>query len=257
MKRILGLLLALAGCLGAIPAYAQECTTVKFNDPSRPGLLKIDWHNGSVIVKTHNSSDVTLETARNVNRRPDPPEAAGLRRIDTADEITVDSDSSNVITISSHNGQNGSNLQIEVPVKTNLKLLSHNGAVISVDGVEGDIEVSNHNGTINVLNVAGSVVADSHNGKVTVSLRDISPGKPMSFSSMNGSVDVTLPPTSKLNVKLRTQNGGIWTDFDIQTQPSSTPAVRGDKTITGTINGGGADFDLRTHNGNIYLKKEK
>ena len=257
MRRILGLLLALAGCLAATPGYAQERTTVKFNDPSRPGLLKIDWYNGSVIVKTHNSSEVTFGTARNLNRRPDPPEATGLRRIDTGVAITVDSNSSNVITINSHISQSGGNLEIEVPVKTNLNLQSHNGAVISVDGVEGDIEVSNHNGTVNVLNVAGSVVADSHNGKVTVSLRDVTPGKPMSFSSMNGSVDVTLPPTSKLNVKLRTQNGGIWTDFDIQTQPGSTPAGQGEKTITGTINGGGADFDLRTHNGNIYLRKEK
>jgi hypothetical protein len=257
MKRILGLLLALAGCLAAIPGYAQERTTVKFNDPSRPGLLKIDWYNGSISVKTHNSSDVTIDAVRNLNRRPDPPEAAGLRRIDTGVGITIDSDSSNVITISSHISQNGGNLEIEVPVKTNLHLQSRNGAIISVDGVEGDIEVSNYNGTVNILNVAGSVVADSHNGKVTVSLRDISPGKPMSFSSMNGSVDLTLPPTSKANVKLRTQNGGIWTDFDIQTQPGSTLAAQGDKTITGTINGGGADFDLRTHNGNIYLRKEK
>ena len=42
MGRILGLLLALAGCLAATPGYAQERTTVKFNDPSRPGLRKID-----------------------------------------------------------------------------------------------------------------------------------------------------------------------------------------------------------------------
>jgi DUF4097 and DUF4098 domain-containing protein YvlB len=257
MKRILGLLLALLGCLAAIPAHAQERTTIKWNDPSRPGLLKIDWYNGSIIVKTHNSSDVTIDATRTLNRRPDPPEAAGLRRIDTGVGITVESDSSNVIMISSRFGQSGGNLEIEVPVKTNLNLQSHNGAVISVDGVEGDIEVSNHNGTVNVLNVAGSVVADSHNGKVTVSLRDISAGKPMSFTSMNGSVDVTLPPTSKANVKLRTQNGGIWTDFDIQTKPGSTVSTQGDKTIAGTINGGGADFDLRTHNGNIYLRKEK
>src|SRR5262249_45015504 len=148
----------------ATPAHAQERTTVKFNDPSRPGLLKIDWHNGSIVVKTHNSSDVTIDTTRNLNRRRDPAEAAGLRRIDTAGEITVDSDSSNVITISSRISQSGGNLEIEVPAKTNLNLQSHNGAVISVDGVEGDIEVSNHNGTVNVLNVAGSVVADSHNG---------------------------------------------------------------------------------------------
>jgi hypothetical protein len=257
MKRILGLLLALAGCLTAIPAHAQERTTVKFNDPSRPGLLKIDWHNGSIIVKTHNSSDVTIEAARNFNRRPAPPEAGGLRRIDTAGNITVDSDSNNVMTISSHNGLSSGNLEIEVPVKTNLNLQSHNGAIISVDGVDGNIEVTNHNGTVNILNAAGSVVAYSHNGKVTVSLRDVSPGKPMSFSSMNGSVDVTLPPTSKANVKLRTQNGGIYTDFDVQMNPASTIAGQGDKTITGTINGGGADFDLRTQNGNIYLRKEK
>ena len=46
-------------------------------------------------------------------------------------------------------------------------------------------------------------------------------------------------------------------DFDIQTKPGSTVSTQGDKTIAGTINGGGADFDLRTHNGNIYLRKEK
>ncbi len=257
MKRILGLLLALAACLTTVTTYAQERSTVKFNDSSRPGLLKIDWHNGSIIVKTHPSSDVTIQATRILNRRPAPREAGGLRRIDTDMGITVDSDSNNVMTISSHNGLNGGNLEIEVPVKTNLNLQSHNGPMISVDGVEGDIEVSNHNGTVNVLNVAGSVVADSHNGKVTVSLRNISTGKPMSFSSMNGSVDVTLPPTSKANVKLRTQNGGIYTDFDIQMSPASTLAGQGDKTITGTINGGGADFDLRKHNGNIYLRKEK
>jgi DUF4097 and DUF4098 domain-containing protein YvlB len=257
MKRILGLLLTQAVFLAAIPAHAQERTTVKFNDPSRPGLLKVDWHNGSIIVKTHNTSDVTIGTAGTPNRRPNPPDAGGLRRIDTGAGISVDSDSNNVITIGSHIGWGAGNLEIEVPVKTNLNLQSHNGTIVSVDGVEGDIEVTNHNGAVTVVNVSGSVVAYSHNGKVTVSLRDISPGKPMSFTSMNGSVDVTLPPTSKANLKLRTQNGGIWTDFDIQTQPGSTLSNQGDKTIAGTINGGGADFDLRTHNGNIYLRKEK
>jgi hypothetical protein len=30
-----------------------------------------------------------------------------------------------------------------------------------------------------------------------------------------------------------------------------------DKTINGSINGGGAEIELRTRNGNIYLRKGK
>ena len=252
MKRSLGVILALAGFLAAMPAYAQEQVTAKFNDPSRPGLLKVSWHNGSITIKTHAGNDVTVSSTRGAERR-EPAAARGLRRIDTGlGGIAVDSGNNNVITIGGGAGSGTGNLEIEVPVKTNLNLESHNGSRISVDGVEGDIEATNHNGTVNVMNTAGSVVAFSHNGRVVVSFRDITAGKPMSFTSMNGSVDVTLPPAARADLKMRTDNGGIWTDFELQKNSSSA-----DKTTTATINGGGAAFDLRTHNGNIYLRKAK
>jgi DUF4097 and DUF4098 domain-containing protein YvlB len=251
MKTSLGVILALAGCLAAMPAYAQEQVTVKWNDPSRPGLLKVNWHNGSIVVKTHSGNDVTVSTSGGSNPRREPAEARGLRRIDSGlGRLVIDSDNNNVIMISSSSNVGAGSIEIEVPVKTNLNLESHNGARVSVDGVEGDIEVTNHNGSVNVANVAGSVVAYSHNGQVNVSFRDITAGKPMSFTSMNGNVNVTLPPTAKVDLRMRTDNGGIWTGFDIQTKPST-----GDRTTFGTINGGGATIELRSHNGNIYLKK--
>lgn len=253
MKRIAGALLILTGFLAATPGYAQDRLTAKWNDPSRPGLLRVNWHNGSISVKTHSSSDVTVESNQEINPRPDPPDAGGLRRIDSGSRgIAVDSDSSNTITLSSRSGSGSGDLQIEVPVKTNLKLESHNGTMISVDGVEGDMEISNHNGSITVTNAAGSVVADSHNSRIVVTLRDVAAGKPMSFTSWNGNVDVTLPSSVKANLKLRTENGGIYTDFDVLKSGSNA-----DRATTGTINGGGPDFDVRTHNGNIYLRKGK
>lgn len=257
MRRILGSILVLAASLAALPAHAQDGMTVKFNDPSRPGLLKVQWHNGSIVVKTHSGSDVTIDGKRGANTSPDPPEAAGLRRIDSANRgIIVESDTNNVITINGGRaGSANSDLEIEVPVKTNLNLESHNGSIVSVDGIDGDIEVTNHNGKINVMNAAGSVVAYSHNGSVTVSLREVAAGKPMSFTSMNSNVDVTLPASTKADLKLRTDNGGIWTDFEVQRKPGQ--AGSSDRTQVGTINGGGADFDLQTHNGNIYLRKAK
>lgn len=253
MKKAAGVLLLLTGFLAAMPGYAQERLTVKWNDPSRPGLLRVNWHNGSIIVKTHAGNDITIK-ANQVEPRPDPPQAGGLHRIDSGSRgISAESDSSNTITVGSRSGSGNGDLEIEVPVKTNLKLDSHNGAMISVDGVEGDMEISNHNGAITVTNAAGSVVADSHNARIVVSLHDIAAGKPMSFTSWNGEVDVTLPATTKANLKLRTDNGGVFTDFDVV----KTGSPSNDRTTTGTINGGGPDFDLRTHNGNIYLRKGK
>src|SRR5262249_50205638 len=154
--------------------------------------------------------------------RPVPAEAGGLRRIDGGGRgLVVDSDANNVMTISGPNSSFGGQIEIEVPVKTNLKLTSHNGRTISVDGVEGDIEATNHNGSVEMTNVSGSVAAHSMNGKVIVSFRDVAAGKPMSFTSMNGSVDVTLPPAAKVNLKMRTDNGEVYTGFDDQFKTAS------------------------------------
>ena len=92
----------------------------------------------------------------------------------------------------------------------------------------------------------------------------------MAFSSLNGNIDLTFHANTKANLKMRTDNGDVYSDFDIQRRPSDRkPAVDDnrkqggpyrieiDKSVNGTINGGGPDFDLRTLNGNIYIRKGK
>ena len=91
----------------------------------------------------------------------------------------------------------------------------------------------------------------------------------MSFTSMNSNIDVTLPATTKANLKLRSDNGGTWSDFEIQLRSSPITTlddqragggryrIQTDRTINGTINGGGPDVDMRTLNGNIYIRKGK
>jgi hypothetical protein len=266
MRKILNLAVLSTVLATANSGYAQERVSAKFNDPSRPGLLKVNWYNGSIIIKTHSTNDVTIDAkSRPVSRR-EPAETAGLRRIDGGGRgLIIDSDANNVMTLNGPNSSFGGELEIEVPARTNLNLQSHNGRTISVDGVEGDIEATNHNGSVELTNVGGSVVAHSMNGRVVVSFRDIAAGKPMSFSSMNGSVDVTLPATAKADLKMRTDNGGVWTDFDIQSKAASAATnsdqgryrIEIDKTINGSINGGGSEIELRTRNGNIYLRKAK
>lgn len=255
------------------PAWSQEANpdrlTVTWSDPSRPGLVKVNIMNGSVAVKTHAGRDVIIDAkARSRTSRRTPAEAGGLRRLDMNTMGLAVEEENNVMSITTRDFSRSADIEIQVPAKTNLNLKSMNGGNITVDGVEGEIEVTNMNGSVTVNNVAGSVIAHSMNGKVVASLREATPQKPMAFTSMNGNIDVTLPNSIKANLKMRTDNGEIYSDFDVQLRPTNTqPTVqdsrsRGgrfkletDKNMYGTVNGGGAEFDLRTLNGNIYIRK--
>ena len=159
---------------------------------------------------------------------------------------------------------------LRVPFDTSLKLKCLNGGDISVHHVSGDLELENLNGAVTATNVSGTVLAHSLNGRVAVSMDKVTGGKPMSFSSLNGDVDITLPGDTRGTVKMKTDNGDIYSDFEVKLSPtSSMPVVEDgrskggkyrvkvDKTTVGAINGGGPDLEFKTFNGNIYIRKKK
>ena len=163
-----------------------------------------------------------------------------------------------MVTVRMQRSQRGE-LVISVPPDTSLKLHTMHGE-ITVEGVKGELDVDSMNGKITLTNVSGSVLANTMNGKMKVSMDAVDANKPLSFSSMNGTIDVTLPANFKGNVKLRTDHGEIYSDFDFKmgggaiTQKNDSAdgkfKVKMDRTITGTINGGGTEAtfqDLQRH----------
>jgi hypothetical protein len=117
-----------------------------------------------------------------------------------------------------------------------------------------------------LTNVAGAVVANSVNGSVKATLARVTADKAMAFTSHNGSVDVTLPASVKANFKLRSDMGGVYTDFDLQVraqEPTPNPRrgnrggtrIEVNRSIFGAANGGGPEIELRSFNGSIYLRK--
>jgi hypothetical protein len=272
MKKFLLFGLAAVLALITAPVQAQDSgdrIVVNFSDPSRPGLLRVNIINGSISVRSHSGGEVIIETrGSNRNRRP-PVTPDGLRRIDNGAMGLSVEEENNVMSIGTRNSNDFGSLVIQVPAKTNLNLKTINGGGIEVDNVEGEIEVNNTNGSVQLNNVAGSIVAHATNGRITATLREIAANKPTSFTSMNSNIDVTLPATTKANLKLRSDNGGTWSDFEIQLRSSPITTlddqragggryrIQTDRTINGTINGGGPDVDMRTLNGNIYIRKGK
>ena len=282
-KMFLAGLIILSACTGSrvagrgfqttsVPQVAQsngDRINVAFSDASRPGLLQVDLLNGAISVTAYNGRDVIVEAQPRDRESSPPASASGLRRLQTSTTGLRIEEQNNVMTVQADSVRNYVRLNIQVPSRTNLKLRSVNGGAIDVSGVDGDIELNNTNGRINAKDVAGSVVAQSMNGGILVTMRQVTPGKALSFSSQNGTVDVTLPPSIKANAKLRTGHGDIWTDFDVQVTRSPAPVVedsraRGggyridvDRNVYGTINGGGADLMLSTFNGSIYIRRGK
>jgi DUF4097 and DUF4098 domain-containing protein YvlB len=157
---------------------------------------------------------------------------------------------------------------VTVPVHTSLSLKTVNDGNILVTGVDGELDIDNVNGDVALKNVSGSVVAHALNGKVLATFNRVDPQKPMAFSSLNGDIDVTFPADLKANVNMRTDNGEVYSDFDVQltaTAPQQVVEdgrsqggkyrVKVDKTVHGKINGGGPEIQFKDFNGNIYIRK--
>jgi hypothetical protein len=244
--------------------------TVPLSDPSQPALLTVGLVQGSITVRGSNRKDM-LVTARPETDRPSrrfDPDATGLRRIPQTAGYRI-SEEANRVRVSSDSPNRSVSFEIEVPSRTNLKLSTVNGGEILIENIDGDIDVSNTNGGIALNNVAGSVNAGTTNGSVRATMTRVASQREMAFTSLNGTVDVTLPASTKANLRLRSDNGDIYSDFDMQLAPGAVPTVQDsrssngryrinrNRSIIGAINGGGPEFELRTFNSNVYVRKGK
>jgi DUF4097 and DUF4098 domain-containing protein YvlB len=258
---------ALLGCTWAVCvlARAQEVAADRIVVPerngSRPRVVEVTLVNGSITVKTHGDNRVIVETGRRESHHPRTVE--GLHRLDLPPNRLDVEEEDNVVRIHSHDAPS-TGLTITVPLNTSLRLKSTNGR-IHVEGVHGEIDASAVNGRVELLNVSGTVVTDSHNGAIRVVMDRVEPGKPISFSSFNGDLDVTLPADFKSNVKVWANHGKVYSDFDILltgalTERSGSAEGRYrltlDRIITGTINGGGTEASFRSFNGQIWIRKK-
>jgi hypothetical protein len=249
--------------LFAQTANDSDRVTIPFKDPTRPGTVEVRLFQGNLTITTHNGRDVIVTSKNRRNRIVANAEVQGLRRL-TAGGFAAAEDN-NVVSVRGDAFEKV-DLEIQVPAVTNLKIQSTFGGNVNVTGVDGDIEVTNLNGAITLTDVSGSVVTHSMNGNIAVTMRKVAPEKPMAFTSANGNVDVTLPADTRANLKLRTMLGDIYTDFDVKiispqlSSLNASPQGRHtnlERAITGTINGGGPDFELRTMNGNLLIRRAK
>lgn len=247
----------------ALPLCAERIS-VPLRDPARPALVKVSTINGSIQVKAHSGKDVVIEMDDTGPRVAPAPN--GMKQILSGSGGVNVEEENNVVTIKSPHGS-GSYV-VFVPEKSSVHIKSVNAKELRVEGVEGEINADTVNGSIFIADASGPVVAHSLNGRLTATLKQVPAGKPMSFSTLNGRIDVTMPANAKAELKINNQRGDTFSDFDLQISSSVSRSESGrengpkyklnmERIVTAQINGGGPEISMRSMNGTIYIRKAK
>jgi hypothetical protein len=222
-SRFLGIALAILVVGGFL--YAQEKAadkaTVPFSNPGEPGLVKAGVHNGSITVTGYNGKEVVVEarvreklvTEEEIKRNE---KARGLKliQVDTTGLRVMEDE--NVMRISVSSFKQTVDLSIRVPYATSVSISANENGDVRIENVSGEIEVSNHQGNIDLIGISNAVVAHAYEGEIKAVFKSVSPDLPMSFTSWQGDIDVTLPSATKANLKMKSGEGEVYTDFDLQ-----------------------------------------
>jgi hypothetical protein len=108
----------------------------------------------------------------------------------------------------------GAEFKIRVPRSTSIIVANSFGGSLKCADVTGDIDLRSMDGKISLDNVTGGALVESLNGEITATVKSLREGKPLSFTSMNGRIVINVPSDLKADVRFRTHNGMILTDFD-------------------------------------------
>ena len=298
------ILLWAAGLADNAQESQGDHAVVSFSNPAKPGTLEVDISEGSITVRGYEGKDVIIdarwrekalsreerelgpavaeerrrEAEREAREELDQEELAkqkaqaekakGMKALEVESAGLTIEEEENVIQVNVEEGKRAVDLVIQVPFSTSLRLSCRDDEKgVTVDRVDGEIEVDTSDGPITLTNVSGPVVADSSDGEIKAVFGKVIPGKPMSFSAMDGDIDITLPPDVKASLKMKTDEGQIFTDFDVRLTPTQQKKEEDDrkegggyrvsfeKVTLGLINGGGVEIQLTAYQGNIYIRK--
>jgi len=277
------LILASAACALWGQDASSDRVVVPFSDPGKPGLVKAHLINGGITVKGYEGKEVIVEArprghvvgedeggAEDEGEDEKPDKHTGMMRLKAGGGGLDVEESKNVMEISVPAWKADIDLTIQVPLNTSLELHAVNNGGIKVENVNGDMEVVNVNGGISLSRIGGAAVVQTVNGDVSATFSRLDGKTPLSLITLNGDVDVTLPAAAKVDFKLKIDNHGeVYSDFELALQNKSEKTVedkrsrggryqvRIDKTVFGSINGGGQEITLKTFNGDILLRKAK
>lgn len=153
----------------------------------------------------------------------------------------------------------GPRVKIQVPKGVSISI-SHStphGEDIKLRNLESEIESSTVHTGIHLENVTGPLNIKTVHGEIEA---DFNAGikSPIVLTSTHGLVDVTLPVATKANLTMSTSWGEIFVDpaLKIEVEKTGEMVKYSSNKLSGKLNGGGIEIELKSTHDNIYLRKK-
>jgi hypothetical protein len=223
---------------------------------------RLELNIGRVTVEGHEGNEIIFTSAN--QKREKDERAEGLRLVNslglednTGLGIHV-ANKGDVVQVFQLKPTHSPDIKVLVPknVIVSYKFESQYGGDIRFQKLTNEIEVSALYNSVKLEEVTGPLTIQTTYGSVTANFA--APIKdPVSIVSIYGFVDVTLPQSTKADLKLSTSYGDIYVapEFNLQMASRDGMTVYSDK-ISGKINGGGVSMELDCNYGKIYLRKK-
>ncbi len=250
--------LLLATAMSVCQAATLEETFKKSIAFQPGGKLEVENVNGSITVESWNRNEVYVEAEKRVK-------AGDRRKAEKLMEelkIEIEERDNEIVIITKHprrghgdfwdwvfgdNVSSSVSYTIRVPQKCDVEATSTNGGLY-INDIEGKFRLRTTNGKITAEALKGLVSARTTNGSVKVELKEVAVEEEMEFLTTNGSVTIYIPNNIDCDVRAKTTNGSIKTDF-----PMEVHGKYGSKHLKGKINKGGSLIFIETTNGSIKI----
>ncbi|QCR25130.1 hypothetical protein C1N53_16780 [Pontibacter sp. SGAir0037] len=223
----------------------------------------ITMFSSKVQIIGHNSDEVVIETN---GYTPPPARAAGLKPLYNQAEdnsglglaVTKEGNSLRVTKASRQSAQ----YTIRVPKTASVvyEEADWTGDDITLTDIAGEIELKLNTAGATLTNVSGPVIANTTAGDINIKFSSLNQSKPSAISSVAGTVDISLPATTKANFKLKTIQGEVYTDFDMNLEKNNQgdlTKIAGGNNINGKTNGGGVEMSVYTISNDMFIRKSK
>jgi len=222
-----------------------------------PGqTLEIKGVNGSIRAELASSNVIEVSAHKSANRSD--PNSVQIEVVPSSDGVTIcsvyPSDSLTPNTCGSGKGNHSSTRDNDVKVDFTVKVPAGirfapktvNGGV-TANALQSDIDASSVNGNVKI-GTTGMAHASSVNGSIEAAMGTSTWTGTLDFTTVNGSIDLTLPAGTGADIRATTVSGDLASDF-----PLTVNGRFGGRNMTGRIGAGGRDLKLTTVNGAITL----
>ncbi len=239
----LGIVLGIVAA--TIPALASDFTehfskTYPVTANVRVSLKNV---NGSVEINGWDRNEVQVVATKHANSQ----EKLARLRIDV--EASKDSVAIETKLPSGMNNNPGSvEYMIQVPRRAMLDKVDTVNGSVEVSGISGSAHVASVNGKVTGRGLTGNIELSTVNGEVDCEAVDLAGAHAVKLSTVNGSVQLSMPRESNAHLRASAVHGRISSDFDLPIKNGFAGS-----NLDTTMGSGGTHVDLSSVNGGISI----